>query len=318
MKFKKHILLIVTLFVLNLCCGETQAVDSQLNFNSAINSAAVTLKQLYEKEFSGNGRKKLAVLNFVNENGDYSVLGKFSANTIQPEMFSPKIFNMLERSQIESILQELKLNESGMVKTNEAKKIGEMAGADLVLVGTLAIKANDNGIKSLIITSKIVDVESSEVMSIATTTCKTTEEIIKNYHELLPGSVKSYAGAYKVTISNLIVKKTKKSNEDWDGDVDAYQPDLCVYYRTNKSDLYFSECFHDRFMQPEVVKNARIILEDEDNIILSVYDSDFIDDDFVGRTVISVSKIREYVSRKEPIKLSFDQVESVEILLEKI
>jgi len=308
---------VLSLFIMS-CAASMPVEKKDQDFNSSIKYSSEVLKFVYEKEFAEQGKKKLAVINFTNENGDYSVLGKFAANTIQPGMFSPKLFNLLERDQIESMLQELKFNQTGLVKTNDAKEVGKMAGADLVLVGSLAVKADDTGRKSLIVTSKIVDVESSEVKAISNSTCLTNEDLIKSYNELLPISIKSYAGAYKISIKNLVIKKTKSNNEEWDGDASAYQPDVYVSFRTLKSENIFSENFYDSFNVKEVITNKEIILNEEDNITIAVLDKDVLSDDLIGKTVVTGSKIMECIRTKAPIKLSFDQVESVEIWLEKI
>lgn len=68
-------------------------------------------------------------------------------------------FRVVERSQLAKVLTELKLQDSGLVDVNSAKKIGELTGASILLLGSVS----DRG-SSLVINARLVETKSGGVV----------------------------------------------------------------------------------------------------------------------------------------------------------
>ncbi|MBN1781492.1 carboxypeptidase regulatory-like domain-containing protein [bacterium] len=71
------------------------------------------------------------------------------------------VFRLVERKDLQQILDELKLGQSGLIGQNEAVQAGEMTGADLIIMGDLYKKA-----KSFDIFMKLIRVKSAEILSV--------------------------------------------------------------------------------------------------------------------------------------------------------
>ena len=133
-------------------------------YDSGVKSLAKDLEAGYQESMSATGgqlqKKRLAVLIQVDENGNKTDLGKEIANSIQVNIFNPKLFALLERERIDSLLDEYDFGFSGMVEQLSSKELGNLLGAELVVVGTIRHK------EFVTVNSRIVDLESGEILGI--------------------------------------------------------------------------------------------------------------------------------------------------------
>ena len=99
------------------------------------------------------------------------VVGQFSYNqsfnrltkSLQEKLVTAmagKGIQVVERSQLEKVLKEQKLGYSGLINTSSAKKIGQLLGADGIMLGTV----NDMG-DSIAINARLVDLENGKTVS---------------------------------------------------------------------------------------------------------------------------------------------------------
>jgi TolB-like protein len=77
----------------------------------------------------------------------------FAALAARPEMY------LVERDEMEKILQELALNQSGMVSPDQAAKVGQLTGAKILLTGSV-IESE----QTLYLVAKIIGTETSRVL----------------------------------------------------------------------------------------------------------------------------------------------------------
>jgi len=83
---------------------------------------------------------RIAVLNFENNStwhywGDN--LGKAAADELVTQLFKTDRFRVIERAQIEAILQEQNFGQSGRVDSSTAAQIGQVLGVQAVLTGSI-------------------------------------------------------------------------------------------------------------------------------------------------------------------------------------
>jgi TolB-like protein len=130
--------------------------------------------------FRGNSNKTtLAIFDFVNVNGKQSILGRYLAEQTSNYLFQNSELNIVERAQIEKIIQEQDFNMSGYVSDDTAVSIGKLLGASAVTVGTLTKIGN-----KISINIKIVETESASVLSSGSTEIDGAE-YIEMYNEQL-------------------------------------------------------------------------------------------------------------------------------------
>jgi hypothetical protein len=75
-------------------------------------------------------------------------------------LFNQERFQLVEREQLEAILREQKLSQTALVDTETAVKIGKIAAADGILIGSVTETPN-----ALEVFTRFVDVETTEILA---------------------------------------------------------------------------------------------------------------------------------------------------------
>ena len=83
----------------------------------------------------------VAVLPFRNADGTCSVLSNFLVDELILSLFKvpDSTLQIVERSQLEAIIVELKLGEGGLLKPETTKQLGQLSGVEALIVGTIAL-----------------------------------------------------------------------------------------------------------------------------------------------------------------------------------
>ena len=132
--------------------GRVLAIDREANTavdlsehmaaKKALQEAASNLCYRLIPEFVDNwtGKPKtIAIMDFGNTTGDKKLTkwGKDCAELLTLKLSMDDRFNLVERKEIDKILEEVQLNRSGYVNTKNAIKIGRMLGAQIMVLGIL-------------------------------------------------------------------------------------------------------------------------------------------------------------------------------------
>ena len=128
--------------------------------DAAGNSASKTLHIIRKpaSRIQLSGRLSLAVLPFKHETaGSHAVPG--FQDRLTHALTRRNRFQMIERHQLELILQEQHLNRTSLVNTKTAAKIGKLVSARAILTGTIM-----NVHKRTVIKARMVDVETSKII----------------------------------------------------------------------------------------------------------------------------------------------------------
>ncbi len=110
----------------------------------------------------GIGSRLSVVVNpFVRKSvGENRQLSYGFEGILTPAMLRHGRFALVERQRIKAILEELRLNESGLVDEDTALKVGKILAADCMLFGSVLERAN-----SIEIYARLVDTETSEILA---------------------------------------------------------------------------------------------------------------------------------------------------------
>jgi TolB-like protein len=111
-----------------------------------------------------NNKKKVTVLDFTDLQGSpQGELGRYIAEELTVNLvMNKKDFAVLDRANLNKILAEHKLTATGLVDPENAKKLGQFAGVDALILGTIIPK---NGNISL--TAKLITTDTAEVAGAA-------------------------------------------------------------------------------------------------------------------------------------------------------
>lgn len=105
--------------------------------------------------------KVIAVSELTYTDGRQSADGRIVAERLTTELSHNKDIKTIERSKIEQVLGELKLQRSGAVDPESVSDIGMLLGANVVIVGTIT----DMPEKRLEVNLRAVDVTTGQIMA---------------------------------------------------------------------------------------------------------------------------------------------------------
>ncbi len=144
----------VAVLSLVLCAyapAQTQQMDKELS--NLADKLAVLIKD--------QGKKKVAVMDFTDLQGGGSELGKYIAEELTVGLVMAKRdFSVLDRANLRRVLAEHKLTATGLVDPENAKKLGQFAGVDAIILGTIIPK----GTKTTSLTAKIITIDTAEIV----------------------------------------------------------------------------------------------------------------------------------------------------------
>jgi TolB-like protein len=110
---------------------------------------------------------RVAVLHFDNNTGraDYDPLGKGIAAMLVSDLDAVEEIRLLERSRIEDVVAELRAQQSALFDSSTAVTAGRLAGAEYVVVGSIAARE-----PQLRIDTRVVQVETGAIVKTAKAT----------------------------------------------------------------------------------------------------------------------------------------------------
>jgi TolB-like protein len=113
------------------------------------------------------------VADFTDLQGNVSELGRFISEELSTQLvIDAKSFNVVERIQLAAILKEHQISISGLVDPATIRKLGQFAGVDAIVTGTL-VPFSD----SVRLTAKVLDVSTAKVMAVSTAELPRTKAI---------------------------------------------------------------------------------------------------------------------------------------------
>jgi TolB-like protein len=102
----------------------------------------------------------VAVLDFVNIDGKTSVLGRYFSEETVHYLFKNSKLRLVERAQITRVTKEIAFHASGLISDSSAASLGNMLGADVVILGTLAKKG-----LHIMVNMRAIDVSTAAIKS---------------------------------------------------------------------------------------------------------------------------------------------------------
>ncbi len=116
----------------------------------------------------------IAVIRFktLNKEADDISLGELVSETFTSSLVNSRNFKIIEREQLDKLVKEMEMGQTGFIETTDAVEIGKMLHADAIITGSVALL---NG--QIQLNARIIDIESAYVISADT---KTANYTLKN------------------------------------------------------------------------------------------------------------------------------------------
>ena len=146
----KSVVSFATCSFLALSTAGAQTLDKEM----------VGLASTLSKSLASQGYKNVAAVDFTDLQGQPTELGRFLSEVLAVEVVSAGGVSVLDRANIKRILAEHKLTEEGLVNPANAKKLGEFAGVDAILIGN--VTSLDAGIVLMV---KAISTESARIVA---------------------------------------------------------------------------------------------------------------------------------------------------------
>lgn len=149
----------------------------------------------YEKEIKGistaitenisaTGKKTVAVVDFTDLQGNVTELGRFLAEELSVDLtIGARGFEVIDRTHLKSILSEHKLSISGLVDPSTVKKLGEIAGVDAIVTGSVTPFGD-----SIRVTCKVIATDTARVIGASKSDIAKTKAI----EELLARGIETF------------------------------------------------------------------------------------------------------------------------------
>lgn len=125
----------------------------------------VGLQDLANQISSGlneGNKKKIAVVEFSDLDGKITEFGKFLAEELITRLFASKKFEVVERQLLNKVIEEHKLNMSGLIDENTAKQLGKILGVEAICSGTITDLVN-----FVKVNARIIDTETGSIFAVA-------------------------------------------------------------------------------------------------------------------------------------------------------
>lgn len=108
-----------------------------------------------------SGKKTVAVVDFTNLQGQVTEYGRFLAEEFSVELATQaKGFDVIDRTNLKTLLQEHKLAATGIIDPQTARKLGEVAGVQALVTGTIVPLGQD-----VHVSIKVLDSATARVIS---------------------------------------------------------------------------------------------------------------------------------------------------------
>lgn len=109
------------------------------------------------------GKKRIAVVDFTDLQGNITELGRFLAEELSVDLTNTaKGFEVIDRNHLNRILAEHKLSLSGIVDQKTVQKLGQIAGVDALITGSITPLE-----RSVRVVCKVIATDTARVISAA-------------------------------------------------------------------------------------------------------------------------------------------------------
>tara|TARA_R110002012_G_scaffold208038_4_gene378073 strand:+ start:9046 stop:10026 length:981 start_codon:yes stop_codon:yes gene_type:complete len=134
-------------------------------FSQSIDEAVGALAEELGAQLGEEGTERLAIFSFSDLNGFESALGDFISEELTTSLFGVGDFQIVERTELNRVIQEHELYASGIFDTDTIAELGKFLAIDALVTGT--ITRFDESVR---INSKVIDISTGRIFAAAAVT----------------------------------------------------------------------------------------------------------------------------------------------------
>ncbi|MFH1562994.1 MAG: FlgO family outer membrane protein [Nitrospirota bacterium] len=106
----------------------------------------------------------IAVVEFTDLNGNVNEFSRYLAEELITRLFQTGKFKVIERQQLDKVIEEQKLSLTGVIDPDSAKKLGLILGIEAIVTGSMADLQD-----SVKLNARVIGTENADVLSVAST-----------------------------------------------------------------------------------------------------------------------------------------------------
>ena len=119
-------------------------------------------------------KAKVAVIPFRELDGRQTILGTYLSEALVTELFKRGGLEIVERTMLDRIMEELRLGESGLIDPSTARQVGQVAGVEAIITGTIT------DLQSFVaVNCRLIDVQTGRVFAAAETKIVKDDDVRK-------------------------------------------------------------------------------------------------------------------------------------------
>ncbi len=181
--------------------------ESTLAYEKEIKSLSSTMAENIDKA----GKKTIAVVDFTDLQGNVTELGRFIAEEFSVALAGTgKGFEVIDRTHLKSIIAEHKLSSTGIIDPQTARKLGQIAGVDALITGTITPFGD-----SVRLSTKVLDTATAKIISASTGDIAKTKAI----EELLARGIETSQSSSPQAFTTSYVPSTTSTKSKKVGDL---------------------------------------------------------------------------------------------------
>jgi TolB-like protein len=164
-----------------------------------------SLSTIMAENIAKADKKSIAVVDFTDLQGNVTELGRFLAEEFSVALAGAgKGFEVVDRTHLKTILKEHKLSITGVIDPTTAKKLGQIAGVDALVTGTITPFGD-----SVRISVKILDTATAKVIGASSGDIPKTKAI----EELLTKGINTEVTSSTERPTPMIAKEDLKAKQ---------------------------------------------------------------------------------------------------------
>jgi TolB-like protein len=146
---------------------------SNSNLSMAYEKEIKDISSTLAENIAKAGKKMIAVVDFTDLQGNVTELGRFLAAEFSVALAGGgKGFEVVDRTHLKSIIAEHKLSTTGIIDPQTARKLGQIAGVEALITGTITPFGD-----SIRLSAKILDTSTAKVIGASTANIAKTKAI---------------------------------------------------------------------------------------------------------------------------------------------
>ena len=182
------------LALVNGCAGQPQqAAATPVVQEQTLNRAVESLAQQIVSGLPQDKTTLVAVLDFNDLANNVSAFGRLIGEELVTKLVQTRRVNVVERSQLDKAVNELKFSLSEIVDPAHAKQLGRQVGADAVVTGTVT----DLG-TTVKINARLIEVEKGDILAAAGAEVAKDGVVARLMSQILTGPTKGQIEPPKV------------------------------------------------------------------------------------------------------------------------